>query len=64
MNTKYAKSIVAAIGAVVTVCTAAFADDILSVDETGTIVSVLIVQGITVFTVFKKRNKGYVDTGA
>lgn len=57
---KYAKAIVASLGAILTVCTAAFADDLLSMDETGTIISVVIVQGITVWGVFQKRNKGYV----
>lgn len=57
---KTAKAVVAGIGAIVTVLTAAFADNVLSMDETGTIVSTLVVQGITVATVWKMRNKGYV----
>lgn len=61
---KTAKAITAGIGAIVTVLTAAFADDILNVDETGTIVSTLVVQGITVALVWKNRNKGYVYDSA
>ena len=57
---KTAKAITAGIGAIVTVLTAAFADDILNVDETGTIVSTVVVQAITVVLVWNNRNKGYV----
>lgn len=60
---KTAKAIVAAVSAIATVGTAAFADDILSLDETGTIISVVIVQAIGVYSVWKVRNKGYVDKG-
>ena len=60
---KTAKAVAAGISAIATVFTAAFADDILSIDETGTIISVVIVQGIGVYSVWKVRNKGYVDTG-
>lgn len=61
---KYAKTIVVSLGAILTVCTAAFADDLLSMDETGTIISVVIVQGLTIWGVFQKRNKGYGITDA
>lgn len=60
---KTAKAIAAGIGAIATVCTAAFADDILQTDETGTIISTFVVQAITVYSVWKLRNKGYVDQG-
>lgn len=60
---KTAKALAAAVSAIATVCTAAFADDILQVDETGTIISVVIVQAIGVYSIWKVRNKGYVDTG-
>lgn len=60
---KTAKAIAAGVSAIATVCTAAFADNVLNVDETGTIISVVIVQAIGVYSVWKVRNKGYVDQG-
>lgn len=56
-KTKTTKTIAAAIGGIATILTAAFADNVLSVDETGTIISTVIVQGITVLSVYKLRNK-------
>lgn len=52
-----AKATAAAIGGIATILTAAFADNILSVDETGTIISTVIVQAITVWSVWKVRNR-------
>ena len=57
MKTKRTKAIAAAIGGIATILTATLADDILSVDETGTIISTVVVQGITVWSVWKVRNK-------
>lgn len=57
---KYAKGIVAALGAILTVCTAAFADNSLSTDETGSIIATVVVQGITIAGVIAAKNKGYV----
>lgn len=59
---KTAKAVVAAIGGIATILTAALADNVLNMDETSTIISTVIVQGITVYGVWKTRNKGYVDS--
>lgn len=52
-----AKAVAAALGGIATILTATFADDIISVDETGTLISTVIVQGITVWSVWKVRNR-------
>lgn len=57
---KYAKAIAAAVGAVVTVLTVVLADDVLSVDETGTLIAVTFEQILTLLIVFGLRNRGYV----
>ncbi len=54
---KYAKAIVAAVGAIVSVLTAAYADDIFNASEIGTVIAVLIEQGVTVWGVFQARNQ-------
>lgn len=51
------KAILAAIGAVVTVLTAAFADDIFNATDAGTIITVLIEQALLVFAVYQVPNK-------
>lgn len=56
-KTTTTKAVASAIGGIATVLTAVFADNILSVDETGTLISMLVVQGITVWSVWKLRNK-------
>jgi hypothetical protein len=53
---KYAKALAAGIGSVLTVLTAALADDVLSMDETGTLVSTLVTAALTVYAVFKTSN--------
>lgn len=52
-----AKAVAAAMGGIATILTAAFADNVLNVDETGTIISTIIVQGIAVWSVWKVRNR-------
>lgn len=52
-----AKATVAAIGGIATILTAALADNVLNMDETGTIISTVVVQGIVVWSVWKTRNK-------
>ena len=53
---KYAKAIAAAVGSILTVLTAALADDVMSMDETGTLVSTIVTAGLTVLAVFGTRN--------
>lgn len=53
---RIAKAIAAATGTVVTALTAAFADDVLSVDETGQIVATVVTAALTVYAVYKVRN--------
>lgn len=55
---RFAKAIVAASGAVLSVLTAAFADDIFSASEIGTVIAVLVEQGLTVWGVYQARNSG------
>ncbi len=54
---KIAKAVTAAIGSVVTVLTAALADDVLSLDETGGIVATAIVAAGTVWAVWRVPNR-------
>lgn len=61
---RIAKTVVASVGAIVTVLTAAFADNVFSASEMGTTISCLIEQGITVYAVYKVRNKGFVELPA
>lgn len=52
-----AKAVVGAVGTITTALNAAFADDVLSVDEAGHVISVTINAGITVWAIWKVRNK-------
>ncbi len=54
---KIAKAVVAAVGSVITVLTAALADDVLSLDETGGIVASAIVAAGTVYAVWAVPNR-------
>lgn len=58
------KAIVAAVGAVVTVLTAAFADDVFGMDDVTRSITVLIEQGALVWAVFQVRNKPVASTSA
>lgn len=58
-----AKAIVAAIGMVVTVLTAILADNVFDANEVGTLVTVLIEAGATVWAVWRVPNAGFVKTG-
>lgn len=51
------KAVVAAIGTVVTATLAAFADDVLSVDETGTVIATVIAAAATIYGVYRVPNK-------
>lgn len=51
-----AKALVAAIGAVVTVLTAALADDVLNAGETGTLIATVIEAAGTVWAVYRVPN--------
>lgn len=53
---KYTKAIVAAVGAAISVLTVALADNLFSMSEVGTLISVLIEQGLLVWGVFQLRN--------
>lgn len=57
MKTTKAKAITAAVGAVVAVLTAAFADDVFSANETSQVVAVLVEQALTVWAVWRVPNK-------
>lgn len=54
---KIAKAITAAVGSLVTVLTAAFADDVFSADEVGTLVSTLVTAALTVYAVWRLPNR-------
>lgn len=54
---KYAKAIMAALGSILTVLTAALADDVLSLDEVGTLASTVITAALTVFAVWRVPNQ-------
>lgn len=51
------KAVVAAVGTVVTALTAALADDVLSVDETGNVIAVVIAAAATIYGVYRVPNK-------
>lgn len=51
------KAVVAAVGTVVTALTAAFADDVLNVDEAGNIVAVVVSAGVTIYGVWRVPNQ-------
>lgn len=52
-----AKAWMAAVGTLLMALSVAFADDVLSMGETGTIVTVLVESALTVFAVYKVENK-------
>jgi hypothetical protein len=54
---KIAKAIIAAFGTTLTALTVAFADDVLSVEEFGTIASTVVVGAAAVWAVWKVPNK-------
>jgi len=57
MQVTKAKAVTAAIFAVVTVLTAAFADDVFGASEVGTVVATLVEQAIGVWAVWRVPNK-------
>ena len=57
MKMTKAKAVVAGVGAVVSILTAAFADDVFSASETGQVTAVLVEQAITVWAVWRVPNK-------
>lgn len=54
---KIAKALVAAVGSIVTVLTGALADDVLSVDETGSVVATVVTAVLTVWAVWAVPNR-------
>lgn len=54
---RIAKAVAAAVGSVVTVLTAALADDVLSMSETGTVVATCVTAALTVYAVFQVKNR-------
>jgi hypothetical protein len=52
-----AKAYVAFVALVVEALTAAFADDVLSLEETGHVISTLVVAAAGAWSVFRVRNK-------
>lgn len=59
-----AKAVVAAVGTVVTVLTAALADDVFSASETAEFVSTLVTGAVTVFLVWRVPNVPTVNGAA
>lgn len=57
---RIAKAVIAGVGAIATVLTAAFADNALSFNETQTIALCIVEQVTTVIAVWSARNKGYI----
>lgn len=53
----YWKTVVQAVGGVVTVATAVLADDVLAVDEIGQLVAALVAAAATTYGVYKVKNK-------
>lgn len=54
---RYAKAIAAFVGTTATALTSALADDVLSTDETGSLVATFVVGLMTVIAVFQVPNK-------
>lgn len=52
-----AKAVAAALGLVVTALSAAFADDVLDVSETGQIVATVITGALSVYAVWRVPNR-------
>lgn len=59
-----AKTIWAAIGTVVTVVTAVFADNVLDVGEVGTLVSAAISGALTIYAVYRVPNGIIANNGS
>jgi hypothetical protein len=59
---KYAKAWAAAAGTVVTVLTAALADNVFDLSDTTTLVTTVIEAGATIYAVYKVKNKPAVGT--
>jgi hypothetical protein len=57
LKTTKAKTVAAAIGGVVTVATAVFADDVLNLTEAWELGGVIVAAAGTVYAVFKTPNK-------
>jgi hypothetical protein len=53
---KIAKAILAAVGLVLTVATAALADDVLSLSETSTLIVTVVEAALTVYAVWRVPN--------
>lgn len=54
---RIAKAVAAALGAVATVATAALADDVLDMSETGKLIATLIEAALTVWAVYQVPNR-------
>lgn len=52
-----AKAVVAAAGTVVTALTAAFADDVVELNELGNVAAVVIAAGVTIYGVWRVPNQ-------
>lgn len=57
-----AKAWVAGVGTVVTALSAAFADDVLSDNETAGLISTAVLAALTIYGVYKTRNADNGDT--
>jgi hypothetical protein len=57
MRMTKAKAITSAIGAVVSVLTLAFADDVFNASEAGTVAAVVVEQALTIFAVYRVPNR-------
>lgn len=53
---KIAKAVAAAVGTIVTVLTAALADDVLDISETSALVSAVVTGALTVYAVYRVPN--------
>lgn len=57
LKTTKAKTVAAAIGSVVTVAVAVFADDVLNLEEAWALGGAIVAAGGTIYAVFKVPNK-------
>lgn len=57
MRTTKAKAVAAAVGSVVTVAVAVFADDVLNLEEAWALGGAIVTAASTVYAVFKVENK-------
>lgn len=57
IRTTKAKTVAAAIGTVVTVAIAVFADDVLNLEEAWALGGAIVAAGGTIYAVFKVENK-------